>query len=500
MNKRSVISFAGLILIGLTVLSIPQCTSSNNSTLGALISGWISRIFSGRSRFDFAKLEGKKNVYPIVVIGSGPAGLSAGLYGARAKKKTLIIEGNLPGGLLTETSYVENWPGYKAILGKDLMKELKDQVAHFGAEFLEEAVEKVEFSQWPYVIQTEDGKTMYALAVIIATGASPSLLNVPGEKEYWGKGVTTCAICDAPFYKDKEVVIVGGGDSAISEALQLAAYAKKITILVRKDAMRAAASNQDLLLGYPHISVMYNIEVHKITGDNNHVTGVELYNNKEKATKTMPIDGVFLAIGHKPNTKLFKGLVRLDDNGYIVLNGHTQATSVPGVFAAGDVEDHRYRQAGVSAGKGIAAALDADAFLNELGFNAKMAAAMQDNQVAAVSIAPSLVKHVVSLIELEQMIKEANTPVIVDFYADYCPSCMQMLPHFNAVAQQFKDLAGFISIDIAALPDIAAKYHVNKIPCILVFKDGALVGRFNNAMSKKELQELAAQFVGNTPA
>ena len=236
----------GFVILGITLLIIPQCLPGNNS-VGSSVYGWLSHWFSEKSRYDLTKLEGKENVYPMVIIGSGPAGLSAGLYGARAKKKTLVIEGNKPGGLLTETSYVENWPGFKAILGKDLMKELKEQAAHFGASFLEDTVEKVNFSQWPFEINTEDGKTIYAMTVIIATGASPSPLNVPGEKEFWGKGVTTCAICDAPFYDDKSVVVVGGGDSAVAEAIQLAAYASKITILVRKDKMRAAATNQDLL-------------------------------------------------------------------------------------------------------------------------------------------------------------------------------------------------------------------------------------------------------------
>lgn len=481
-----------------------RCTSLLSLLL--ILPGCMLNPFDGvvssfsKRRFDFKGLEEKENVFPIVIIGSGPAGLAAGLYGARANKKTLVIEGNKPGGLLTETSYVENWPGFKSILGKDLMKELKEQAAHFGAQFLEDSVEKVDFHQWPYAVHTQDGKTIYSLSLIIATGASPLFLKIPGEQEYWARGVATCAVCDAPFYQGKEVAIVGGGDSAIAEAIQLAAYAKKITILVRKDKMRAAPANQELLKGYPHISVLYNVEPKRIIGNEKHVTAIELYNNREKVTKVMAFDGVFLAIGHKPNTDLFAQSLKVDDQKYIIVENRTQATSMPGVFAAGDVEDHRYRQAGVAAGSGIKAALDADAFLNEIGFNAEVAARLEPKQRAPVAVAPSLVRHVASLTEFEQSIKSAKVPVVVDFYADYCSSCMAMLPHFNAVSQQFKDYAEFISIDVAALPEISAKYYVSKIPCILVFKDGSLKGRFNNAMGKKELAEMVAQFVGHTPA
>lgn len=499
MQKKSLYKIGSLCLLVLVLLSIPQCSPGNNS-VGASIYNSVAKFFGENNTFDFTQLKGKENVYPIVVIGSGPAGLSAGLYGARAKKKTLVIEGTKPGGLLTETSYVENWPGFKAILGKDLMKELKAQAAHFGAQFLEDTVEKVDFSKWPYEIYTDDGKIIYALSVIVATGASPSPLNIPGEKEFWGKGVTTCAICDAPFYAGKNVVVIGGGDSSIAEAIQLSAYADKITILVRKDKMRAAPTNQELLAGYPKVSVMFNIEPKEILGDAKHVTGIKLYNTKTQETTVMPIDGVFLAIGHKPNTKLVQGSLKLDDNGYIVVEGRTQATSIPGVYAAGDVEDHRYRQAGIAAGSGIKAALDADAWLNELGFTQAVSDSLDNTQMASVVIEPSLVRHMGTQEEFQKMIQESKIPVIVDFYADYCPTCMQMLPHFKMVAQQFKDLALFASIDIAKLPDLAQKYHVSKIPLILVFKDGTLAARYNTEMGKKEIQDLVAQAVGQTPA
>lgn len=499
MNKKSLAKMGGMIFMAIVILSLPQCLPGNNSPTGS-VKDWISGIFAKKQTFDLTSLAGKKNVYSIVIVGSGPAGLSAGLYGARAKKRTLVIEGTKPGGLLTETSYVENWPGFKAILGKDLMKELKEQAAHFGAQFLEDTVERIDFSKWPYEIYTDDGKIINALSVIIATGASPSYLNIPGEKEFWGKGVTTCAICDAPFYANKKVVVVGGGDSSIAEAIQLSPYADKITILVRKDKMRAAPTNQELLQGYPKVSVMYNIEPKEILGNEKHVTGIKIYNNKTKETSIMDIDGVFLAIGHKPNTALVKDALKLDSNGYIVVEGRTQATSIAGVYAAGDVEDHRYRQAGIASGSGIKAALDADEWLNELGLNEEIARGFEDGQLAAVTIEPSLVKHVASVEEYEKVLADSKVPVIVDFYAEYCPSCMQMLPLFTAVSQQFKDLAQFVSVDIAKLPELANRYSVTKIPAVLVFKDGQIAARYNTAMGKKELQDLAAQAVGQSPA
>ncbi len=500
-NRSSSYIICLFVFLGFSLLFIPQCSTTDHA-MGSIQSwsDWVYSFFGTKQTYDLAQLENKENVFPIVIIGSGPAGLSAGLYGARAKKRTLIIEGPKPGGLLTETSYVENWPGFKAVLGKDLMNELKEQAAHFGAMFLDESVEKIDLSSWPYKITTDDGKTIYALTIVIATGASPVPLQVPGEQEYWGKGVTTCAICDAPFYQNKEVVVIGGGDSAIAESIQLSAYAKKITILVRKDKMRAAPTNQELLGGHPHVSVLYNVEVKKVLGDGKHVTSIELYNNKEKTTQVMPIDGVFLAVGHKPNTALFKGLINLDENGYVLLKDRTQETSKVGVYAAGDVEDHRYRQAGVAAGHGIKAALDADMFLNEIGVTPELSKCLETNQRACVSIMPPLTKHVASLNEFEKEIKETTKPVFVDFYADYCPTCLAMIPHFNAVAEQFKDYAVFISVDITALPDIATKYLVSKIPCIIVFKDGVLAARYNKEMSKAEIQELAAQFVGQTAA
>lgn len=308
----------------------------------------------------------KEHVIPVVIIGSGPAGLVAAVYTTRECVNTIVIEGYEPGGLLTQTERVDNWPGVIGMPGQEIIDNLKKQATYFGATFLEDVVEHVDFDQWPYTLITENGKTLYARTVIIATGASPCKLGIPGEDAYWGRGVSTCALCDAPFYQDATVVVVGGGDSAIEEATTLAAYAKQVRILVRKDHMRAAASMQERLGRYPNITVKYNTQVHTIDGDGNQITTITLHNNKVGDTWSELIDGLFLAIGHQPNTAIFRHAIKTDDYGYIELIGRSQATSKAGVFACGDVADHDYRQAGVAAGDGIKAAIEAVRFLQSI--------------------------------------------------------------------------------------------------------------------------------------
>ena len=295
-----------------------------------------------------------------------------------------MIDGPVPGGLLTKTTEVQNWPGNISIQGPEIVNNMKMHAKHLGAHFLSDAVEKVDFSQWPFLITTVDGQQIYALSVVIATGGSPRKLKIKGEEEYEGKGITSCAVCDAPFYKGEKVVVVGGGDSAIEEATHLSAFAKEITILVRKDAMRAAASMQARLKGYPNINILYNVEPKEIIGDGTKVTGISLYNSATKTTELFPATGVFLAIGHDPNTQVFKGQLPLDDDGYIAVKGRSQATVIPGVFAAGDVEDKVYRQARVAEGSGVRAALDAERFLREIGFDAAAQQAI-DAQIYRVS-------------------------------------------------------------------------------------------------------------------
>lgn len=307
------------------------------------------------------------DLLPIVVIGSGPAGHTAAQYAARLGIPTTMICG-MKGGLLMQTSHVENYPGVKKILGQDLMQTMLEQTQEAGATLLEGMVDAVDFSEWPYRISTDEGKMYRAMSVIITTGATPRRLGISGEDDFWGIGVSSCAICDGRFFTGKHVAVVGGGDSAVEEAMQLSPHVASVTIYVRKDRMRATSAMQQKLPGFSNIKpIQYKHKVTQVLGDEEGVTALEIQNLETNKKKIVSYDGLFLAIGHTPNTELFDGQLSLTDSGHILVNAHTQETSVPGVFAAGDVEDVLFRQAVVAAGNGCKAALSAVHFLREMG-------------------------------------------------------------------------------------------------------------------------------------
>jgi thioredoxin reductase (NADPH) len=301
-------------------------------------------------------------IYDIVILGSGPAGLTAGIYSSRAQKKTLILEGNLSGGQLMTTTTVENWPGYISIQGPDLMEKMREHAKYYGCELRQETASSVDFSKKIKVVTTEGGTSIEAKSVIITTGAKSKMLNCPGEEEYFAKGVSTCATCDAPFYKNKEVVIVGGGDSAVTEASHLLHFVKKLTIIQIEKKLSANDPIKFKVLENPNTSFIYNSTVKEIKGNGDNVTEIVVENVLDKRTMTIPTNGVFLAIGYSPNTDIFKGKVEIDEYGYVLVEDHTK-TSVDGIFAAGDAVDYIYRQAITSAGAGCMASLDAQAYL-----------------------------------------------------------------------------------------------------------------------------------------
>ncbi|OGH10691.1 MAG: thioredoxin-disulfide reductase [Candidatus Levybacteria bacterium RIFCSPLOWO2_01_FULL_36_13] len=299
-------------------------------------------------------------MYDVIILGSGPAGLTSAIYTTRADLKTLLIAGVKWGGQLQLTTLVENFPGFpEGIQGPDLMLAMRKQAERFGTEFIDEDFDSVDFSTQPFKV-TVAGKTHEGKAVIIATGAETKWLEVPGEKEKIGRGVSSCAPCDAVFFRGKNTIVVGGGDSAMEEATVLSKFADSVTIVHRKDSFRASEIMQKRVLENPKIKVLWNSEVKEIKGEGK-VEGVVLFNNKTNETSQMPIDGVFVAIGHIPNSGKFKD-IETDEAGFIKVHDHYK-TNKDGVFVAGDVHDSHYKQAVTAAGYGSAAALEAERWL-----------------------------------------------------------------------------------------------------------------------------------------
>jgi thioredoxin reductase (NADPH) len=305
----------------------------------------------------------------LIIIGSGPAGFTAALYASRANLQPLIFEGIQPGGQLTITTEVENYPGFEhGIMGPELMEIMRKQALRFGAESQYKIISKVDFSKRPFSLWADE-EQFTADAVIVATGASAKWLGLPSEKQFSGYGVSACATCDGFFFRNQEVYVVGGGDTAMEEASFLTKFASKLTLVHRREEFRASKVMQDRVLNNPKVSVEWNSVVEEVLGkvenEKKKMTGLKLKNLKTGVVKEVSADGLFLAIGHQPNTEIFKGILDMQENGYLKVQSGSTKTNIEGVFAAGDVADHYYRQAVTAAGSGCMAAIDAERWLAE---------------------------------------------------------------------------------------------------------------------------------------
>ena len=305
-------------------------------------------------------------VREVIIIGSGPAGDTAALYAARAEMKPLVILGFPPGGQLTMTTDVENYPGFPdGIMGPDIMELFKKQAERFGAEYISGQVSSVDFSKRPFKLTVDESEDHYAKAVIIATGATAKFLGLESEEKLKGRGVSACATCDGFFFKDEELIVVGGGDTAMEEALFLTKFASKVHVMHRRDELRASKIMQDRAFANPKIDFIWNSTIDEVLGvEEGQVKGVKLRNLVSNEVTEMPVGGLFIAIGHKPNTELFEGVLDMNETGYVITHDGTK-TNVPGVFASGDAQDWTYRQAVTAAGTGCMAAIDAERFLAE---------------------------------------------------------------------------------------------------------------------------------------
>lgn len=468
-----------------------------------------------------------KNICPIVVIGAGCAGYAAALYAARSGNGVIVFKGESPGGQLAKTGSVENWPGVLSIKdlkilffdGPTIMENAEKQALLFGAKFIEETAVSIDTSIWPYKVTGDNGTVINALTIVLATGATPNTLNCPGEKKYWGKGVTTCAICDAALHKDKRVIIVGGGDSACEEAIQLIPYASEIIMLIRSNKMRASKIMQDRVKSENKIKIIYNSSIISIEGDDEKVTNV-IYSvdNQEKA---MEVSGVFIAIGHTPNINLVKNSIELTDQKLIKCKANTQETSIKGFFAAGDVEN-MYRQAGVAAGNGIKAALDACSFLYSNGFKYSFLEEYRESffsfeeSIKLLDISKSeeeksdLFSNQIEKNQTKSLLSESNKlvpfkeiidiknekelnfylkkykKVAIDFYGKWCPPCKELKKIIHEYLTKNSVVFPILSVDIDLLGKIAQSAKIVTLPTLIVYENGKELKRFTGYRNQKE--------------
>ncbi|WP_016952384.1 thioredoxin-disulfide reductase [Anabaena sp. PCC 7108] len=445
----------------------------------------------------------KPTVENLVIIGSGPAGYTAAIYAGRANLKPVVFEGfqagGLPGGQLMTTTEVENFPGFpQGITGPELMDNMKAQAERWGAQLYTEDVISVDLSQRPFIIRSQE-REVKAHSLVIATGATAKRLGLPSEHEFWSRGISACAICDGatPIFRGAELVVIGAGDSAAEEAIYLTKYGDQVNLLVRSEKMRASKAMQDRVLSNPKIQVHWHTEAVDVFG-NGQMAGVKVRNNQTGEVSELPAKGLFYAIGHQPNTSLFQGQLQLDEVGYIITKDGGVETSIDGVFAAGDVQDHEFRQAITAAGTGCMAAMLAERWLSGKGLiqefhqiqSQELEAQPEDKKTeTAAEFNLKTTRHEGGY-ALRKLFHESDRLMLVKYVSPGCGPCHTLKPILNKVVDEFDGRIHFVEIDIDKDRDIAENAGVTGTPTVQLFKNQELVKEVKGVKQKSEYRQL----------
>lgn len=444
----------------------------------------------------------------LVIIGSGPAGYTAAIYAGRANLKPIVFEGyqmgGIPGGQLMTTTEVENFPGFpEGITGPQLMDRMKAQAARWGAQLITEDVTSVDLSQRPFIVRSQD-QEIRTHSIVIATGATAKRLNLPGEQEYWNQGISACAICDGatPIFKNVELAVIGGGDTAAEEAVYLTKYGSHVHLLVRSDKLRASKAMQERVLNHPKITIHWQTEAIAADGEGGFLRGLKIKNKATGEEGTLEVRGLFYAIGHTPNTQIFQGQIDLDSVGYVVVKPGSVETSVEGVYAAGDVQDHEFRQAISAAGTGCMAAMLAERWLSASGLAQEYTQA--ESEQPPVETEPETpkadteatfdvdaVRHRGSY-ALRKLYHDSDRLLVVKYVSPTCGPCHMLKPILDKVVDEFEGQVHFIEIDIEEDPEIAESAGVIGTPTLQLFKDKAKVGELRGVKQKSQYRQLIA--------